>query len=323
MFLDIGLLLLGFVLLIFSADKFVYGAAALARNFGLSPMFIGLTIVAMGSSAPEMFVSATAALQGTPDTAVGNALGSNITNIGLVLGISALIKPIAVSSSALHRELPIVMLVTLAAVYILWDAQFSFIEGSLLFVGFITFIALVTYYSMKQKTKDPMVEEAMGEVPDDVPTSRAVLWLIFGLILLPSSSAILVDSATNIAKAFGISDLVIGLTIIAIGTSLPELAASISSIMKGEDDMALGNILGSNIFNILAVLSLAGIIAPGAVDPMSGPRDALYMLAITSGMMLMCYGLKKIKTVSRIEGGLLLAAFIGYQVLLFNTATQV
>ena len=318
MFLSITMLIIGMIGLIWSADKFVYGAAAIARNFGLPPLIIGLTIVAMGSSAPEIMVAISSSLDGRPNTAIGNALGSNITNIALVLGITALIKPLLVSSSLLNRELPLLLLVSAGAGFALYDQQLTQIEGSILLGAFFLVIGGLCWLTLRdKKTKDPLLEEAQGDVPEGVPTSRAVFWLIVGMILLPLSSSILVDGASDIARYFGMSELVIGLTIIAIGTSLPELAACIASIRNNEHDLALGNIVGSNIFNILAVLSVPALIAPGVIDPSAAGRDLYIMLGLTFALFLMCWQIMGKRTISRFEGGLLLAAFISYQVILF------
>lgn len=322
MFIQILILLLSLITLVWSADKFVFGASSLARNLGISPMIIGLTIVAMGSSAPEMMIAATASLQGNPDTAVGNAIGSNITNIALVLGLTALFQPLSVSSSTIKRELPLILIVTAIATYMLANSNFSFNEGLILIIGFVLYIATLLIVTLKRAKQNPiddkMVLEAEKEVPDAVSTQRSIFWLVFGIILLPLSASFLVDSSIFIAKAFGISDLVIGLTVIAVGTSLPELAASIMSIIKKEDDLALGNIIGSNIFNILAVLSLAGLISPGNIDQAVASRDAPYMLATTFLLFLLCFSRSGKFRITRAKGLLLLAVFIGYQVLLFS-----
>ena len=322
MLLEILILIISLTALVYSADKFVYGAAAIARNFGIAPMIIGLTIVAMGSSAPEMVVAATAALQGSTDTAIGNAIGSNITNIALVLGITALFKPLMVSSLTLKREIPILLLVTLIASYMLFDLNFTYIEALILMIGFFVFIITLLLVSIKQSQNnnitDPMILEAEADIPENVATSAALFWLIFGMILLPVSANFLVDSATYIAKAFGISDLVIGLTIIAIGTSLPELAASVMSIIKKEDDLALGNIIGSNIFNILAVLAIPGLIAPGSVDAQAASRDIPAMMGITLLLFLLCFSLSGGFRITRKKGALLLLSFIIYQYLIFS-----
>tara|TARA_R110000744_G_scaffold167351_9_gene284783 strand:- start:1853 stop:2833 length:981 start_codon:yes stop_codon:yes gene_type:complete len=322
MFIQILILLLSLVILVWSADKFVFGASALARNLGISPMIIGLTIVAMGSSAPEMMIAATASLQGNPDTAIGNAIGSNITNIALVLGITALFHPLSVSSSTIKREIPLILIITAIATYMLANSNFSFNEGLILIIGFVLYIATLLFVTLKRSKENPiddkMVLEAEQEVPDGVSTKNSILWLVVGIILLPLSASYLVDSSVFIAKAFGISDLVIGLTVIAIGTSLPELAASIMSIIKKEDDLALGNIIGSNIFNILAVLSLAGLISPGDIDNAAAVRDAPFMLATTFLLFLLCFSRGGKFRITRAKGLLLLAVFFGYQVLLFS-----
>jgi len=317
------ILLVALTCLVWSADKFVLGASSLAKNLGVSPMIIGLTIVAMGSSAPEMMVAAAASYQGNPDTAIGNAIGSNITNIALVLGFTLLVKPLVVSSSTIKQELPLLLLLTLLCYYILSDDFFSLTEGIVLMISFFSFISLLLFKAIKQRNNntidDPMILEAEHEIPESTTTGKSIFWLVFGISLLVLSASYLVDSAIFIAKEFGISDLVIGLTVIAIGTSLPELAASIASIMKNEDDLAMGNIVGSNIFNILAVLPFAGIIAPGAINPQAALRDAPIMLAITGLLFLLCFSRKSgFFRLTRIKGALLLVCFFAYQILLFS-----
>lgn len=317
MLIDTALFIVGLAVLSWSADRFVYGSSAIAKNMGVSPMVIGMTIVAMGSSAPEIMVAASASMAGNTDTAVGNAIGSNITNIGLVLGITALFKPLMVSSSTIRREMPIVLSVSLVAAWFLADLTLSRPEGITLMVLFFAVIGGLTWLSIQADRKDPYGTESEEEIPSDVPTSKAVFWIVIGMILLPFSADLMVDSAVNIATYFGMSELVIGLTIIAIGTSLPELAASIAGVLKGEDDLALGNIIGSNIFNILAVLAMPGLIAPGLIDENAATRDINVMLGFTVLLLLFSFGLRGVRRISRIEGGVLLAGFIGYQILLF------
>ncbi|KZY44133.1 calcium/sodium antiporter [Pseudoalteromonas sp. B5MOD-1] len=313
------ILIIGFAALVWSADRFVYGAAALAKNMGIPTLIIGLTVVAMGSSAPEMMVSASAALADKTDTAVGNAVGSNITNILLVLGVTALLRPLSVSSMTLKREMPLVLLISVAAWYVFSDNYFSFAEGIALMIAFAVFIGGLVIVSLRAKNQDdPFVSEACEDVPNDVSTKSAVFWLVIGMILLPISSHFLVESAVDIAKYFGLSDLVIGLTIIAIGTSLPELAACIAGVLKNEDDLALGNIVGSNIFNLLAVLPLAGIINPSVIDPSAANRDALIMIAATVVLIAMSLNFKGARRINRVEGGFLLVAFIAYQGYIFS-----
>jgi cation:H+ antiporter len=323
MLAQIVILLIALIALVWSADKFVYGASSLARNLGISPMIIGLTIVAMGSSAPEMMVAATAALQGNPDTAIGNAIGSNITNIALVLGLTALLKPLTVSSQTIKREIPLILLVTALGYWLLSDNHFNFIEGVFLMLGFVTYITTLLVITLKKTQKkpsdDPLIIEAEQEVAAASSVKTSLLWLLLGIIILPLSAHFLVSASVFIAKAFGLSDLVIGLTIIAIGTSLPELAASIMSIIKKEDDLALGNIIGSNIFNILAVLPLAGLIAPGSIDPLASSRDAPYMLGVTLILLILCFSRQQgAFRITRTKGLILLISFIAYQVLLFS-----
>ncbi|GLQ71338.1 calcium/sodium antiporter [Vibrio penaeicida] len=312
----VALLVVGLTLLVWSADKLVLGAAALARNFGISPLVIGMTILAMGSSAPEMMVSATAALDGKTDTAVGNVLGSNIANIALILGITALIKPLSISSVVVRRELPLMIVVTVVAGALMFDNFLGFYEGILLFVLFAAFILAMLRISQKEKQNgDAFVEDQESEIPEGMPNSKAVMWAVIGLILLPLSADILVDNAVIIAKYFGMSDLVIGLTIIAIGTSLPELAASLAGVMKGEDDMAVGNIIGSNVFNILAVMGIPGILNPSILNEHAMGRDFWVILAVSLLLVVMALG--KSRSVNRIEGGILFTIFAVYQGYLF------
>ncbi|KOE84657.1 calcium/sodium antiporter [Vibrio aestuarianus] len=314
-FLSVGL-----VFLVWSADKLVFGAAALARNVGISPLVIGMTILAMGSSAPEMMVSATAALEGKTDTAVGNVLGSNIANIALILGITALIKPLSVSSPVIRRELPLMIGVTLLSGALLWDNHLGFYEGALLFVLFAVFIlAMLRISRNEQKNGDTLLDDQESEIPQGVSNLKAAMWVVVGLIILPIAASVLVDNAVIIAKYFGMSDLVIGLTIIAVGTSLPELAASLASVLKGEDDMAVGNIIGSNVFNILAVMGIPGLINPSMLSEYAMGRDFWVMLGVSLLLVIMALG--KSRSINRLEGGVLLLTFIGYQAYLLMNMT--
>jgi cation:H+ antiporter len=313
----IAFLIVGLVFLVWSADRLVYGAAALAKNMGISPLVIGMTILAMGSSAPEMMVSATAALADKTNTAVGNVLGSNIANIALILGITAIIKPLSISSGVIRRELPLMIIVTLLAGVVLWDNHLGFREGILLFVFFIAFILAMLRISRTEKNNgDSFIEDQESEIPDGVSNGKAIFWIIVGLIILPLASNALVDGAVVIAKYFGMSDLVIGLTIIALGTSLPELAASLAGVLKGEDDMAVGNIIGSNVFNILAVMGIPGVLNPAALSEYAMGRDFWVMLTVS--LLLVLFALGKSRSINRIEGGLLFLCFISYQIYLFS-----
>ncbi|MHC6648004.1 calcium/sodium antiporter [Alteromonas sp. HB246098] len=318
MLLNIVIFLVGLIVLSWSADRFVYGASALAKNIGISPMMIGLTIVAMGSSAPEIVVSAIASANGNMNTAVGNALGSNITNVALVLGVTALVKPLLVSSTTLKRELPALLIISLIALGFMFDGELKSYEGIILLGLFIFVLAMMAWLSLQVDKEDPLVAETADEIPKGVSNTSALIWVGVGLVVLPLSAHFLVNSAVEIARYMGISDLVIGLTIIAFGTSLPELAASVAGVLKGEDDLALGNIIGSNIFNLLAVLGMPGLIAPGLLDPDVYNRDMYVMLGLTLLLFLFSFDLIGKRTISRTNGFILLACFIGYQYWLFG-----
>ncbi|MGR6841322.1 calcium/sodium antiporter [Aliivibrio wodanis] len=312
------LLIVGLSLLVWGADKLVFGSAALAKNYGISPLVIGMTILAMGSSAPEMMVSAAAALDGKTDTAVGNVIGSNIANIALILGITALIKPLAISSGIIRRELPLMLIVTILAGGIMYDNYLGFYEGVLLAALFIAFILAMLYISKnEQKNGDTLLEEQESEIPEGVANNKALFWVVIGLILLPLGANMLIDNAVVIAKHFGMSDLVIGLTIIALGTSLPELAASVAGVLKGEDDMAVGNIIGSNVFNILAVMGIPALIHPSIISEFIMGRDFYVMLGVSVLLLLMALG--KSRSINRIEGSILVVIFLVYQGYLFYT----
>ncbi|MGO2497065.1 MAG: calcium/sodium antiporter [Vibrio litoralis] len=316
MLLAVVLLVVGLALLVWSADKLVYGSAAVAKNMGISPLVIGMTILAMGSSAPEMMVSAAAALEGKTDTAIGNVLGSNIANIALILGITAMIKPLSISSTILRRELPLMIIVTLVAGALMWDDYLGFTEGLVLIALFAAFILGMLKISQNEKgAKDILLEQQESEIPEGVDNKIAIFWVVVGLILLPLAADLLVDNAVIIAKYFGMSDLVIGLTIIAIGTSLPELAASLAGVLKGEDDMAVGNIIGSNIFNILAVMGIPAILNPSVLSEYAMNRDFWVMLGVSLLLVVMALG--KSRSINRTEGGILLVCFLAYQGYLF------
>lgn len=318
MFLDIVAIISGFALLVWGAERFVTGASAIARNLGISPMVIGLTIVGLGTSAPEILVSTMAAMQGNAGLAIGNAIGSNIANIGLILGITALVVPLNVNSNTLRREYPILMAVTLVTLVLMLDGHLGRLDGMILLTGLAAILYGMANIAMRERNGDPMMAEYEAEMPEVMTTGRAALYFFAGLGLLLFSSKILVWGAVNIATAFGISDLVIGLTIIALGTSLPELAASIASALKREHDIAIGNIIGSNMYNLLAVLSVPGLLAPGVFDALALSRDMPVMIALTVAMFIMAYGFRGPGRINRVEGALLVAAFLGYQLYLFT-----
>jgi cation:H+ antiporter len=292
----------------------VEGSATTASHFGTPPLLIGMVVVGFGTSAPEMAVSALAASQGNPGLALGNAYGSNITNIALILGITALLAPIAVHSQVMRKELPILILVTAFAGWQLWDGDLSRMDAIGLMLAFVVLIGWSIYQGLRQP--DDALAKEMTEEVHAMPVRKAILWLVVGLLLLIVSSRILVWGAVDLATTFGISDLVIGLTIVAVGTSLPELASSIIAARKGEHDLALGNILGSNLFNTLAVVGIAGLIAPMPVAPEVLTRDFPVMAALTLVLFAMCYGFRGPGRVNRFEGSALLLAFVAYTVYL-------
>jgi cation:H+ antiporter len=310
----------GFILLIWSADRFITGAAATAQNLKVPPLLIGLTIVGFGTSSPEMMVAGFAAVDGSPAMAIGNALGSNITNITLVLGVSALIAPLDVHSRIIKQELPILLLATLVAFALLLDNHLGRFDGFVLFGLLCLLMWWITRQAIRNQPDDVLADEYLEELPAEISLPRAIFWLIAGLVLLTLSSKILVWGAVNIAVGLGVSELIIGLTIIAIGTSLPELAASISGALKNEHDIAVGNIVGSNLFNTLGVLAIPGVIKPSPLEAGILARDLPLMLIITTVLFIMAYGFRAEGRINRLEGSLLLSAFIAYQCLLFFTA---
>jgi len=313
-------ILAGLALLVWSADRFVEGSAATAGHFGMPPLLIGMVVIGFGTSAPEMVVSALAASQGNPGLALGNAYGSNITNIALILGITAVLAPIAVHSQVMRKELPILALVTLAAAWLLFDGELSRLDAAGLLVLFALLLGWSIWSGMR-KTDDPFANEVDAELTAHaMPIRKAVFWLLAGLVLLIISSRILVWGAIDLATRFGVSDLVIGLTIVAVGTSLPELASSIIAARKGEHDLALGNILGSNLFNTLAVVGIAGTIAPMAVADEVLMRDIPVMVGLTLALFVLGYGFRGPGRINRLEGAGLLAVFIGYTAYLLTTA---
>ncbi len=316
--LSITAIILGFGLLVWGAERFVYGASAIAKNFGVPPLIIGLTIVGIGTSAPEILISIVAAYQGNPALAVGNALGSNITNIALVLGITAIVMPLTVRSETLRREYPIMFMIMLVALALLIDNYLGVMDGIILIVGLFLMMLWMILQGKKQKL-DPMEKEFEQEIPQ-ISTKKALFWFAVGFVLLIISSRGLVWGSVNIAKAAGISDLVIGLTIVAIGTSLPELAASIVSALKKEHDIAIGNILGSNMFNLLAVLGIPGLISPSIIDNDILTRDFPFMIGLSIALFIMAYGFKGEGRINRVEGGLLVGGYVTYMLVLYYTA---
>ncbi|MET4026228.1 cation:H+ antiporter [Marinobacter sp. MBR-99] len=323
MLMAMGAILAGLVLLVWSADKFVEGAAATAKHLGMPSLLIGMVIIGFGTSAPELAVSAMAASDGNPGLALGNGYGSNITNIALIVGLTAIIAPIAMHSQVIRKELPLLVVLTLIAGAQLIDGELTRLDGWILLGVFAAVMGWSIFQGIRTK-EDPLANAADAElIAHPMPLKSAVIWLIIGLILLIASSRLLVWGAVTVAQSLGVSDLIIGLTIVAIGTSLPELASAIAAVRKNEHDLILGNILGSGIFNTLAVVGLAAAIQPLSVDPEVLYRDWTLMLALTVGLLLMGFGLTGWRNmVSRLDGVLLVTVYIAYTGYLFYTVVS-
>ena len=307
-------LVAGLALLVWSADRFITGAVGLARYYKLPPIVIGVVIVGFGTSAPELMISGFAAWHGNSGLAVGNAIGSNITNIALILGVTALLTPILVSDVTLKREFPVLFAATALSWFFLSDGVLSFDNAILLLLTLI--IALFSLVFIAKK------EEAVMEEPEYCHTlGRSVLWTLLGLILLLVSSDILVNASTDLARIFGVSDLVIGLSIVAIGTSLPELAASVTGALKHHTDIAVGNIIGSNIFNILGVIGVPGLIVTYQIPREVFTRDLPVMLALTIMLFVFSFVTRKGGGMYRAIGIIFILCFIAFQANLYLQAT--
>ncbi|WP_226643662.1 calcium/sodium antiporter [Microbulbifer variabilis] len=313
----------GFIVLVWSADRFVEGAAATAKHAGMPTLLIGMVIVGFGTSAPEMVVSAIAALDGSPGLALGNAYGSNITNTGLILGLTALIIPLSVHSKIVRKELPLLMAITLLSGAFLLDDKLERWEAVILLLGFFGLIGWSVFSALRGKG-DMLEGEVAGELEEHaMPLGRALFWVLAGLVLLIVSSRLLVWGAVTIAESLGVSDLIIGLTIVALGTSLPELAATIIAARKGEHDIAIGNVVGSNMFNLLAVVGIAGTIAPMSnVPPEVLTRDWPMVIGLTLALFVFAYGFRGQGRINRWEGGALLTAYLVYTGYLITTITK-
>jgi len=309
---DIFEVLGGLALLIWGADRFVHGAASSARNLGIAPLLIGLTVVAFATSAPEILVAIVASLRGDPGLAFGNAIGSNIVNIGLVLGCVALIRPIKLRSATLRREMPVLLAVSLLTVSLFLDSYLSRVDGVVLLTGLVIVMIWMVRLGLRSAPGDPIKKDYEAEIPTDVKMSRAILWLGIGLVCLLAGAHFLVKGSMSIALILGVSEVVIGILLVALGTSLPELAVSLVSALKGEYGLAIGNIVGSNIFNLLAVIGVAATIAPTAMPPTVLSLHIFVMVAFTLVLFAMTYDDEGKGEVSRIEGFALLVAFIAY-----------
>ena len=313
----------GFLLLVWGADRLVAGASAFARNMGVSPLIIGLTIIGFGTSAPELVVSAVATLKGNSGLAVGNAIGSNIANMGLVLGATALIFPLRMESTALKREYPMLLLIMLICFLMALNGHYSRLEGVILLSGLLVVIVWIIRIGLHRPLSDPLAEEFDAEISKDTPTKTALFWLAVGLIVLPVSSIFLVDGAITIARFLHVSDTVIGLTIVALGTSLPELATAITAALHKEDDLAIGNIIGSNIFNLLGVLGIAAILRPVELLPIILARDFPAMFLVTGALYLMASDFRGPGRIGRRSGMILLSMFTGYFIMVWMSSGDV
>lgn len=310
----------GLALLVWSADRFVDGASATATHAGMPPLLIGMLVIGFGTSAPEMVVSALAASQGNPGLALGNAYGSNITNIALIIGLVAVISPVIVHSQVVRKELPILLGITLLAGYQLIDGHLSRMDAWVLLGAFGLLMGWSIVQGMRSRG-DALENDYDEELKANaMPLGRALFWLIVGLVLLVVSSRVLVWGAVYIAQSLGVSDLIIGLTVVAVGTSLPELASALVAVRKNEHDLALGNIIGSGMFNTLAVVGIAAGIMPMAVEPVVLYRDWMVMAALTVALLIMCIGLNgKQGRINRPEGAVLMLAYICYTGYLAST----
>ncbi len=310
-------ILLGLGLLVWSADLFVDGASATAQNFGVSTLIIGITIIGFGTSAPEILISIFSVFDDTPDLAIGNALGSNIANIGLILGVTALLLPLGIASKILQREFPILIVASIILSWTLWDLRLDFMDGVIL----LSSLLLALYYLIRysESTKDDVLSSEMDqEIPHDIPTGRALMLTSVGLLILIGSSKLLVWGAVNIATELGVSELIIGLTIVALGTSLPELAASIAGVRKNESDLVIGNVVGSNLFNSLAVIGIPALMTDFNISSIAVNRDLMVTLAFTALLFILAYLPKSsCCLLTRFKGSLLLLGFVLYQCLLY------
>ena len=305
--------IVGLLFLIWGADRFVHGAAATARNLGIPPLLIGLTIVAMATSAPEILVSVVASLRGEPDLAIGNAIGSNIANVGLVLGVVALLRPVELKSATLRREMPALLAVTLLTVSLFLDSYLGRVDGLVLLAGLVIVMIWLVRLGLRSSASDPLQAEFDAEIPKHMSMRVAVFWLVVGIATLLLGAHWMVDGAIDIAKILGVSEVVIGITMVALATSIPELAVSVVSAFRGEYGLAIGNIVGSNIFNLLAVIGIAATIQPAALPPSVLSLHIFVMVAFTLVLFAMTYEYEGRGQITRVEGLALITAYLAYQ----------
>lgn len=312
-------LILGLVLLVWSSDVFIDGAASTSIHLKISPLIIGVVVLGFGTSLPEVIVSTLASIEGNPGLAIGNVIGSNIANIGLVLGVTALIAPIAIKSSLLKREFPVLLGVSLIGLGLLLDKDLDVLDGIILLALFLGVMTWMIKINKNMDPKDPLAEETLHEIEDlpKMTLKKAIILLGIGLTILILSAKMMVWGAVEIAHFFEVPDMIIGLTIVAVGTSLPELAAAISAARKNEADLMIGNILGSNLFNLLAVMAMPALIAPSIIEANTLLIDYPIMLTLTLLMLLVALPRKGQARITKLEGFLLLSSFIAYLVLIY------
>lgn len=314
------LLLLSLIAIIWAANNLVVGAAGIAHYYRIPPLIVGFTLVALGTSAPEIIIAVTASLDGYPDLAIGNAIGSNIANIGLVLGVIALLRPLTMHSSLLQREFPLLFIVMLFAYSLMLDGYLGVIDSSLALVVCLLFTAWLVFSARESSHQRAITNEFWRATLRKKGIKNHITTLLLGLIVLPFSAQLLVHSAAHLAHSLGISELIIGLSIVAIGSSIPELITSLVAAYKGADDIAIGNILGSNLFNLMTVLIFPGIIHPSAITHALIWRDMPVMLLTT--LLLFWFNMRHKNKISRWNGGLLILIYCSYILSLLIAATR-
>ncbi|PLY00628.1 MAG: cation transporter [Desulfuromonas sp.] len=313
MFLDLLLFVAGLLLLYYGAEYLVSGSSRLALSFGIRPLIIGMTVVAFATSMPEMMVSLLAAFRGSADIAAGNIVGSNIANIGLILGVAALLTPIAVARRTLRREFPFMLGASVLLTLLALDLQLGFLDGLLLFVLLLVFLGYCAV-TARSLDADSVIDAAQIDY-ERKHRVRDSFFIVVGIIGLGVGAELMVNSAVSLARTFGLSELVIGISIVALGTSLPELAASIMSAWKGEMDISIGNVIGSNIFNIFFVLGICPMIKPLTIEPSLIHVQLPIMLVFSFGLVFLVY---RNKGLGRPQGLLLLGGYLLFIISLFS-----
>ena len=313
MMLSVAAILVGLLLLFWGADRLVIGAGATARNLSVSPVLIGLVIVGFATSAPEMLISAVASMNNAPALALGNAVGSNIANLGMVLGTAVLLAPLAVHSKTLRHEFPLVLAATGFAYLLFLDNDLSRIDAALLLVALAILIVWLIILGMRSSVSDPLGIEYADEFSDKMSTGKATFWLIGGLVMLLVGAELMVSGATDAARRMGVSELILGLTVVAVGTSLPELAVAVAGALKRESDLVIGNVLGSNIFNLLAVIGIAGAIQPHELTTGVLALHYPLMTGMTLAVFIIAYNRRAKVQLTRPIGAALLVTFLAYQ----------